>query len=880
MERNKKAHRESFLSGNPISFLSLYHKEDAQREISDEILGHLHKLLPRLTSTKIEIISHAPGTGGTTVARRVLWDLHKSYPCAIANISSLSNISFLEFGEESSVRELTELAEKIGYLDDLCESPPVILLDGKSSVTLPLADQLARKLNTDGKKAILLCCTGIGTLDHNKWRGKGSFVHCSHKINVELEESRSDLQEFKKRFEKYASEIDLKDACRVFHFPLLAMQTEYHPKLRKIITESLDFLQNKEGYEYEVIVLVAFLLIYTELPTPALLIYEVFQKHFRKKEDLEQGLTYSDIKDEFSDTFLNLMISKTASYKAARNQPGQTFEAFTLQHHLVAKYALEHAQRPLRSIVEDLLDRKEIFQIQELRPLFGELFIYHRGIKQSKFSLLIDDLKDEESPEITGNLFCKVSEETQDPIFFSNAARFYSYQHPDPDFIKAENLIKKALDVKNISKDRRKGVYDTYGTILRVKLKYYKRVNEITSIDGLEIFAKPAIEQFRAARDNFHTPKEFPNPLIGEIRVWLTCFDWIITNECNSDNELALQFITNESPEFFRASISTCYRLLNFVDEIVQTAQYIPGDSSKTKRLANDCRFSLLQTFGTQKNPQSQRPAAVQSVDIIEICKHFCTRENFKGASSKELKRLQVYYIIEQATKIELLSDSERVYLMQLLRELVIIEEDYSCGRKLLQGGSLDSDASLQLDESLKFIRKWADKFDSQMNPYIMYYRYMICFCKILEGDVFQYRPEYDNALKECRKRSDTNCRRTSSQYFLREGDTEKMSQLITKTEVEMEYKKTTDDRNQKVQLDAEFWKKDAAKYLRKCTGKIYVQPSGKPYIELTSGKLKIYVPERNVGRVNRDFELGDKCSFFIGFSLCGPRACGLRKKQ
>ena len=874
-ERIRKKHRENFLSGNPISFLSLHYREDARREISEKLVSHIRNVLKdqrKFTSTKIEEISHAPGTGGTTIARRVLWDLHKEYPCAIANISFLNTLSFEEYEEEPSVKAL---AENIGYLDNLCEVSPIILLDGKRSVVEPLSDQLARKLNTEGKKALLLCCTRSGVSDGEQLKDKDSFKHCSpYKVNVELEDSDVDLEEFKKKYGAYVTSVGLDDACRVFHFPLLAMQKEYNNKLKQIINTSLDELQSNKC-EYEVMVQVAFLLRYTELPTPALLIYEVFKRHFEKMDR-----SYSNIKGAFSDTFLNLMISKTGSYRAPRGHVGQTFESFTLQHPLVAKYVLEHAGRPLRNIVEELIEKKVIFRIPELRPLLAELFIYNKGAHLPiKFSLLIDELKRETSPRIAGNLFSKVAKETNDPNFFSNAARFYSYQFPNPDFEKSEELIQKALAVENISKERQMGVYDTYGTILKIQLTYYIERKKIQNIGDLETCAKQSIEKFHKARDDFHHPKEFTNPLVGEITVWQVCFDWIIKHECQLNSETALKFITSESPKFFRKSISTCFSLLDFIDEILETALHLPTNSTKTRILANECRMKLLQTFGTHRNPNSKRSAAVQSVDVIRTCQELCSKENFAGASAKELKRLQVHYIIDQATKIECLSDRQKVYLIKILKEIVIKEKDYAYSRKLLQIGCLESEASLHLDESLEFVCKWVDRAP-ETNPYVMYYLYMIFFSKLLEGDVFEYRPKYEKTLEKCKKRSDDNCRRNSPQYFLGRGNEGKMSQLVSKTTLEMEYKKLIGDNHYNVQLDDDFWSKHAGKYLRKCEGKIYVLPSGSPYIELMTGKLKIFVSQRMVGEVNKQFELGDRYSIFIAFSLRGPRAYGLPRIQ
>ena len=62
-------HRKSIISGN-------HDNHDARREIGMDIRNHVQRLLDQgLTRSLIVEIRHSPGTGGSTIARRVMWDL-------------------------------------------------------------------------------------------------------------------------------------------------------------------------------------------------------------------------------------------------------------------------------------------------------------------------------------------------------------------------------------------------------------------------------------------------------------------------------------------------------------------------------------------------------------------------------------------------------------------------------------------------------------------------------------------------------------------------------------------------------------------------------------------------------------------------------------
>lgn len=76
--------RRDFLRGleTEISWYGLYNQYDVQRDKGDKIRRDIEDLLRR-RRTKTISLSHDAGAGGTTLARRIIWDLHRLYPTAI-----------------------------------------------------------------------------------------------------------------------------------------------------------------------------------------------------------------------------------------------------------------------------------------------------------------------------------------------------------------------------------------------------------------------------------------------------------------------------------------------------------------------------------------------------------------------------------------------------------------------------------------------------------------------------------------------------------------------------------------------------------------------------------------------------------------------------
>lgn len=99
-------------------------ERDVMKSIIDSIKDYLHKSISGIIT-----LLHRPGSGGTTLSQRILWELKEIAPCAQIKHNSMS--------------PLIDLVEKIAFLSDKTGKPVIILLDGEDELRIQSLHRLA-----------------------------------------------------------------------------------------------------------------------------------------------------------------------------------------------------------------------------------------------------------------------------------------------------------------------------------------------------------------------------------------------------------------------------------------------------------------------------------------------------------------------------------------------------------------------------------------------------------------------------------------------------------------------------------------------------------------------------------------------------------------
>ena len=109
---------DNFFHGGTIHWFAWYefgagHLE-VERDIMNDILDHINQKSKKEYRSFIITLYYAPGGGGTTLAQRILWQLHRSMPCA-------------EVKKRATIEDLTD---KITFLHEKTHLPVLVLVDG------------------------------------------------------------------------------------------------------------------------------------------------------------------------------------------------------------------------------------------------------------------------------------------------------------------------------------------------------------------------------------------------------------------------------------------------------------------------------------------------------------------------------------------------------------------------------------------------------------------------------------------------------------------------------------------------------------------------------------------------------------------------------
>jgi tetratricopeptide (TPR) repeat protein len=101
-----------YRKGAPVTWRNLSLHHDCEREVGHRVRRRIEEDLRARRTTRVNLV-HAPGAGGTTLAKRILWDLHREFPCFVLH----------KLSPEHTAARLTKLAGLTGH--SLC-----LLVDG------------------------------------------------------------------------------------------------------------------------------------------------------------------------------------------------------------------------------------------------------------------------------------------------------------------------------------------------------------------------------------------------------------------------------------------------------------------------------------------------------------------------------------------------------------------------------------------------------------------------------------------------------------------------------------------------------------------------------------------------------------------------------
>ncbi|MFB6754826.1 hypothetical protein ACFCX6_28350 [Streptomyces sp. NPDC056353] len=207
---------DSFWRGRPAHWLDLDAGQDVPRALQPLLQAAIAEVLSRQSSASFELF-HAPGAGGTTLARRIAWDLHREHPVLLLRQYNPETVERIDSVYRLTGRSLVLVAESA----DLGQSE---------------REDLYRKLNERNTPVVVLWVTrsnGPASGDRDE-RGTNVKYHLTEPM------TREEARDFRASFGARARSPKAKAAVNTlvpyqvpdqqvtpFYFGLCAFETEF-----------------------------------------------------------------------------------------------------------------------------------------------------------------------------------------------------------------------------------------------------------------------------------------------------------------------------------------------------------------------------------------------------------------------------------------------------------------------------------------------------------------------------------------------------------------------------------------------------------------------------------------------------------------------------
>lgn len=492
-ESKKEQTEREFYLGGKVKWMNFWLAEknyvgemiqrDAYNEVTRLLGDILKQSLDQMPVDNINIYHH-PGSGGSTVARQVLWNQRKELRCAVVNPFYPTNevaehaVKLREYEEKNPqkclpVLLLIEDCEKV-YLEDLKKKLEVAVYTKKIAQGIPCF--------------ILLSCRRSYTPEEMCKKSPLLNVSVTHKLSVE--EKRKFASKRKKLEQHFHPE---------FILTFILMSEEFEDKIiAKYVKEFVMHLL--QGIDHTSVV--------TQLIRYAALLNTYVQNSFISQSHCEALLALSIRVDRFQQLAFERSLSEQAQLVFIHLRDERThIKSIRIIHPLVAKEILhqllgdqqQQSDLALALLKDDVLfehrfGREEYMKI--LRSLFMRRYRISKGDESdSLFSPLIEHVRENEKPEKAIELLNEAYKRfNKDALFAQQLARL-CYKHER--FEEAEHWADIAANkIPNNSY-----ILDTKGQVYRrwftKKCKAMDRTRKTAenTADAIEIAVK-AIECF------------------------------------------------------------------------------------------------------------------------------------------------------------------------------------------------------------------------------------------------------------------------------------------------------------------------------------------------------------------------------------------------
>ena len=454
-----------FYSGAEITWEELEQQCDVQRDLYRIVRSKVSDMIRTIRKTSIFTLRHRPGSGATTLAKRLGYDITKDdesglISCTVVDIKNCSNLRITD-------QYLCQLSEKI-------ENTPILAIVESKHVGREKFDYLVKRMSDAGKKVVFFYIEPYTRTYH------------SPKENVVLLESTLKANELL-NFEQKYKQLGLKDSLlenhkkqnhdiEVVDFPLMLKDNETSQNLGSYVQEWMGELPENL---VKFCAFVGFVFKYSDLGVNQTLLKSIWKTDGKFSIMSYPPEVVNAIKKLLVEE--NIDGSNTGIWRPRYNR----FSTFILStYKLNWEAGLSEIAKEFISLCQDAgelgsEDKDMLYSVFVIRKNADYRALEDKAANlRNKFSLLIKDLNDNERAE---SLFYSLVETfPEDAIFRGHFARFL-YEKANMNkfitiddrlFIDAQNQLDKAFDINPDDTD----LYHMQGMLLR------RRINALTKM--------------------------------------------------------------------------------------------------------------------------------------------------------------------------------------------------------------------------------------------------------------------------------------------------------------------------------------------------------------------------------------------------------------
>lgn len=725
--QEKNQDRLDYFAGEEISVFGLDHHFDINRTKTSELKKALENCLSRGwgdRQSNIYYLIHKPGVGGTTISRRIAWDLHEDYPTLLLK-------NYREGYTADYIRQVYDLTKKT-----------VLVVAEAYKIGVDNIKILAREVGSQTRPAVFLVVqrANMEDYDNRNARDPNHFL-ITHLNNRELnrffpeykamirdvvEEDKQNERE--EKLDSLASELIYDTAkCTPFYIGLTAFENQFIG-IKDYVEKFLNDL--KTDFQKKILVYLSLCYYYVGKGLPSSFFIKML--NLGEMDNNNHKGTIFKLDKYMPSDIEALIVSKKENNK--------TF--WEIRHHLLAE-EINHQILQGNSTgnedwrmnladyaVEFIKDSTHSGKVQdkEVLDILASLFIRraNQEIKDQKFSQLIMDTG-ETNKEAWERIFkCLVEYYPDAPHFRAHLARYYSFK--DRNRSLAMEHANAAVLLSEARGERDSNLYHIRGMCIREeayeimeKLKTDKNNGIALSpkdIEQVEQYVERAGREFEKSRNI----KANEHGYIANIQMLIRTVDF------------GYQLFIGSREEYIAGIMNTWYgECLDHAESLIEKLKGIILDYEDNDYLTT-CEGDLLDQYGNLSdvlNHWNNMLDRTMNPDLRRRCRRGIVRAHTKDNPFKSMDQSTIQRITDlmEANIQDKVDEGENIFLW------------FQAAR---------FDRRVQLNKAIDNLQRWRQHNSS---IYVLYYLYILKVCKAFEG-YSDAREEAKKLIDECKTKA------------------------------------------------------------------------------------------------------------------------------